>query len=99
MTETETIEDRLARSRPVYRAQEKSKKQKKGLHKNAKGEMSYSCSKTKMRFDPATSPTLLFYDQHPDFSRPDWLLDHPQPYGAANNKKKHKKKRKKCAVQ
>ena len=97
----DTIEDRLARSRPVYKNQKK--KSQKGLHTNAQGQLSYSCSKSKMRFNPtkfdpssSTSPTLLFYDQHPDFNRPAWLLDHPQPYSMP---KKHKKKRKKCAVQ
>ena len=99
----ESINDRLARSRPLYKSQKStSKTSKKGLHTNANGELSYSCSKSKMRnFHPssATSPTLLFYDQHPDFNRPNWLLDHPQPYANSAPVKKHKKKRKKCAVQ
>ena len=99
---SESINDRLARSRPLYKSQKSSTSKKQaGLHTKANGELAYSCSKSKMRnFHPA-SPTLLFYDQHPDFNRPNWLLDHPQPYANSNApvKKHKKKKRKKCAVQ
>jgi len=94
--QTESVEERLARSRPVPNNASSSKSSK-SAKKNRK-------KHPKLRHGPATSPTLLFYDNHPDFQRPDWLLDTPpvtsrNDYPAMYSAKKIKKKRKKCVVQ
>jgi hypothetical protein len=98
------IEERLRMSRPVPASSSLSKSRH--ITRSTSSAVSKS-RKSTGRLQNAShnsaNPTIVFFDDRHNFSRPDWLLDpisyNPDSPCHSTTKKSKKKKSKKCAVQ
>ena len=99
------IEERLSRSRPNPSSTSKSSRHLTRSSSSAIQTKSSSSRRPKFNRSATTGPTIIFYDDRPSFTRPDWLLDpisfNPDSpcHAPPRDKKLKKKHKKKCAVQ